>query len=249
MLNRLLKILGFLLLVAFLIITFAFSINESKDVVCEEIYVSFEGNQLITLDKEEITKLVYDADKELNQRNFNLANTEFIETELEKNPTIWKAEVYKKIIFNDKSYKGILGVKIKFREPLVRIMNNNQSYYLDCEGFNIPVSSDYSAKTIVVTGNVEEEFCKGELLPLINYIKNNSFWKSQFDQIHITNEKEIILSPLVGDLIVDFGEIDKYEDKLRNLQAFYMQILANNNWNKYKRINLKFENQVIGIKR
>ena len=249
MLGRILKIVGWLLLGMFLVVTFSFSFIESKDIICEDIHVNQVGEQAISLDKNRIISIVKSADNELFSKEFKMINTGLIEDELEKNPTVENAEVYKKIVNKETNYKGILGVRINYRSPLVRVMANNTSYYLDSEGVRIPVSSDYSANVLVVSGNIEDEYCKNELLPFLKYIEENEFWKNQIEQIYITVNDEITLTPLVGDHFIDFGGLDNYQVKLRNLKAFYMQVLADNNWNKYKRINLKFENQVIGTKR
>mgnify|MGYP000956836569 FL=1 len=42
---------------------------------------------------------------------------------------------------------------------------------------------------------------------------------------------------------------ENYKKKFRNLRAFYLQGLNNVGWNKYEKISLRFDNQVICTKR
>jgi len=87
------------------------------------------------------------------------------------------------------------------------------------------------------------------LLPFILFIKNNEFWKAQIEQVHIEKNGDVTLVPLVGDHLIEFGKLDNYQAKLRNMKAFYSQVLAKNNWNKYKTLSLKYNNQIVAKRR
>jgi cell division protein FtsQ len=47
---------------------------------------------------------------------------------------------------------------------------------------------------------------------------------------------------------VVFGSIENYEEKFRNLEAFYKKGLPVSGWNLYKEINLKYKNQIVCTK-
>ncbi|WP_346861594.1 hypothetical protein [uncultured Draconibacterium sp.] len=78
---------------------------------------------------------------------------------------------------------------------------------------------------------------------------NDEFWDAQIEQVHVEKNGEVVLTPLVGDHIIELGKLDNYEEKLRNMKAFYKQVLADNNWNKYKTVSVKYKNQVIAKRR
>ncbi|NOY95314.1 MAG: hypothetical protein GXO81_02840 [Chlorobi bacterium] len=249
MFRKIANITGWLLLGGFLAATLAFSSIQTKDVKCEDIKVFFDGEQVICLDKSEIVSLVKKADRKLLGKNLNRVNAELIEQAVEKHSTIENAEVYKMVAKNGNSYKGILAVRIKYRTPVLRIITGNKSYFLDKDGKQIPVSTNYSANVLAVTGKIRGKFAKDKILPFILYIRDDEFWNAQIEQIHVNAEDDIILTPLVGAHLIEFGSVDNYQEKFRNLKAFYEKVLVNNNWNKYNRINLAYKNQVIGIKR
>ncbi len=249
MIRKIFILTGYLLLAVFMVITLSFAARESNSITCRTVYIEFGENEIIQVSKEEIALLVNKADKQLIGKELNQINTDFIEKEVEKHPAISNAEVFKMITSDSLSYNGILGVRINHREPAVRIMSANGKYYLDASGEKIPLSSSYTANVLVATGDFSEEYARSVLLPFVLYLNDSPFWKAQIEQVHVENGGGVILSPLVGDQIIELGSVDGYPEKMRNLKAFYEQILVQNNWDKYKTINLKYKNQVIAKKR
>lgn len=249
MFQKLLKIAGIIVLVAFVIGTLAFSTHKSKDVLCKSIEIEFEKDELIKVDRDELIRIVKSVDNEIFSKKLNQVNSETIEHAIEKHQAILNAEVYTVITKDSSSFKGVLTVDVKHREPVVRIMSDAASYYLDRFGGKIPISSNYTANVLVATGFFTEEYAKTELLPFVRYIENDKFWQAQIEQIHIEKNGNLLLTPLVGNHIIEFGEINNYEKKLQKMKAFYEQVLAKNNWNKYKTISLKYNNQVIAKRR
>ncbi len=249
MLRKIFILAGYLLLFVFMAVTLSFAVHESNNITCSNVQVDFLENELIQVKKEEITRLVHNADKQLMGKELRLINADLIEKEVEKHPAIDKAEVFKVIAADSISYNGILGVRIKHREPVVRIMSVNGRYYLDETGDKIPFSSSYTANVLVATGDFSEEYARRELLPFVMYLNSSPFWKAQIEQVHVEKDGGVKLTPLVGDQIIDMGSIEDYPEKLRNLKAFYQQIMARNNWDKYKQISLKYKNQVIAKKK
>lgn len=249
MFRKLLKIAGFLVLMAFIIGTLAFASHESKNAVCRNIEVDFRSDEVIKVNRDEIVRLVKIADNKLMGKRMDEINAEQIEIEIEKHQAILKADVYKVIAKDSSAYKGILAVKVRHRVPVVRVMSSSGNYYLDKFGDKIPISANYTANVLVTTGYFNDEFAKNKLLPFTLFIESNEFWKAQIEQIHVEQNGNIVLIPLVGDHFIELGKLDNYQEKLRNMKAFYNQVLVKNNWNKYKSVSLKYNNQVIAKRR
>lgn len=249
MLRKVFKIVGYLALIIFFIITLAFTSHESKNVPCRNIEIEFGNNEVIRLSKAEIVRMVKLADKDITGKKLEDINAEVIEKEVEKNPAVLKAEVFKVVAKDTVSYKGILTVRVKHRRPVVRVMSDSESYFLDRFGDKIPISSSYTANVLVATGYFSEKYAKEKLLPFVRFIENDEFWKAQIEQVHVEKNGDVILTPLVGDQIIELGKMEDFSVKLRNMKAFYSQVLANNNWDKYEKISLKFKNQVVAKKR
>ncbi len=245
MIRKLAKITGFLFLIFFLIGTLAFTSFEKKEVKCTGIEVSFNDSDPIHVSKNEVIRLVNTADKKLIKKPLNQINSEIIEHSVEKLQAIKEAQVYK-IIKNDSgTYNGVLVVKVIHRKPVLRVITNSGSFYMDKEGNRIPVSSNYTTHVLVATGDITEKFAREKILPFVLFVEDDDFWQAQIEQINVENERNVQLIPLVGDHTIEMGSLDDYDWKLRRVKAFYEQVMAKNNWDKYKEIDVKYNNQVI----
>lgn len=249
MFKKLLKLVMLLLLTVFLIVTLAFTSRESKNVPCRDINVSLSRDDEIQLSTNEIIRLVKSADKNLIGKRLEEIDTEIIEHAIEKHRAVKKAEVFKVVARDSSSYKGVLGVHIKHRKPVVRIMASSGTYYLDQSGEKFPVSVNYSANVLVATGKIDEQYAREKLLPFVLYVEDHPFWSAQIEQVHVEGDGDIILTPLVGNLLIELGPVDDYSRKLRNARAFYNEVISKNNWETYSKVSVKFKNQVIAKKR
>ncbi len=246
MFRRLIKIAGIVLFALFIVATLAFTSLEFRNATCRNIEINYEKDEVIRVDKDDLVNLVKKADDKILGKKLEEVDARQIEKAVEQHEAVLSAEVYKVVTKSDSSkYTGVLAVKVKHREPVVRIMSTSGNYYLDRLGGKIPVSTNYTANVLVVTGSLSEDFAREKLLPCILYIENDEFWNAQIQQVDVAKNGDIVFIPLVGEHIVEFGKVDNYREKLRNMKAFYKQVLANDNWNKYKSISVKYKNQVI----
>lgn len=181
-----------------------------------------------------------------------------IEKEIEKNPSVRDADVYKK-------YGGVLGIEVEQRIPILRIINNkNESFYIDNEGAVMPLSKLKSARVPIANGNINKRY-KNEsekifddsiknkqLIDIYNIIieiNKDKFLKAQTEQIFVTKTNEYELIPMVGRHVVMLGDSYNIKKKLKYLKHFYMNVLNKEGWNQYTRINVKYENQIVCTKK
>lgn len=247
MFRKLINLIGLLLMIGFLIVTMAFTSLENRNSVCSDIEVNFRSNSKIKVTENDIMKVV--GNHQIIGKQMKQINAEEIEHEIEKLKAIEKAEVYKVMVKDGASFKGVLSIKVKHREPFIRVMSAGGSYYLDKKGNKFPVSMNYTANVLTVTGTINDDVAVNKLIPFVTYVEADYFWKAQIQQIHVESDGDAILIPLVGDQLIELGSFDNYEKKLRNMRAFYEQVLAKNNWDKYKTVSVKYDNQIIAKKR
>jgi cell division protein FtsQ len=245
MLQKGLRWLGYLLLVAFIVISLAFSFRESRNISCRNIQVEFRENELIKISEDEIIRMVKAADSEVIGKDLRQINAHSIEEEITKHQAILKAEVYKVIAKDSINYKGILGVRIRHREPVLRVMSSDGSYYIDKTGVKVPLSVSYAARVLVATGYFSEDFAREKLFPFVLFLNEDPFWNAQVEQVYVDQNSNVLLTPLFGDHIIELGTMEDFTEKLRNVKAFYEQVMMQNNWNKYEQISVKYRNQVI----
>ncbi|MFP4042140.1 MAG: cell division protein FtsQ/DivIB [Bacteroidales bacterium] len=252
-------------IVIYLIVSLSFVGEKRKNTICSHINVHIidsTADDLIT--SKEIKEFVYDLDMDVLGHPIKKINTQYLEQTLTDNAVIRNAEVF----FTS---NGNLNIEIDQRNPIIRINNQKgQSYYIDQEGFIVPSKATYTSHVLVANGHIKENFepakakrinCNSpgngvskednicELIEIAKFIENNNFWKAQIEQIYIDSNGEYELIPRVGAHIIKFGTPEKFQEKFRNLKAFYKKGLNNVGWNQYLYINLKYDNQIICTKR
>ncbi|MCD6332573.1 MAG: cell division protein FtsQ/DivIB, partial [Bacteroidales bacterium] len=144
---------------------------------------------------------------------------------------------------------GMLHIRIRQRDPRVRIMGPTRSFYLDENGQVLRLSDKYSARVLVVTGTDDEDFAQHQLFALSEYIRSDPFLKSLIEEVHVFKDQTIEIIPRVGGQRIFFGRPDGYAWKLTKLRAFYEQGLPAVGWNRYESIDLRFSNQVVARKK
>ncbi len=233
-----------LLIIVYLCIAMTVINGKSPEKVCRDmgliirdtVYAGF-----ITM--EEITSILkendlYPVDKQLEE-----VHTGLMEEVLSGHPLINHVECYK-------TPSGKVNVAVSQRIPLLRVMERDgKSYYLDDQGKIMPAYTHVIAHIPVVTGFVREEFVRNELYGLAMFLQQDKFWNAQVMQVNVLANGEIELVPRVGEHLIFLGKPDKIAEKLSRLRTFYDKALGKVGWNKYSRISLEFENQIICTKR
>jgi cell division protein FtsQ len=169
------------------------------------------------------------------QKDINL-----IENQINEYPQIKDAQVYVQ-------HNGDIDINLTERIPLVRVFDNNNSYYLDTDCKPMQLSSRYTSSNLIINGDLvfynENEICN-----LYHHIKSNSFLESLVTQIYL-QKQNIILITRFKDLEINIGSLDYIEVKLDNLLAFYERIIKFKGWNYYTSVNLKYHDQIICTKK
>jgi len=156
------------LIAVFIVATLAFTSLEFRNANCGDIEINYVKDDVIHVEKDELVKLVKKADSKILGKKLEQIDAGQIEKAVEKHEAIMEAEVYKVVTKKDSSnYQGVIAVKVKHRRPIVRIMSSSGDYYLDRFGGKIPVSTNYTANVLVITGTFSEDFAREKLLPVI----------------------------------------------------------------------------------
>jgi cell division protein FtsQ len=209
---------------------------------------------MITLD--EINDLVTEKFGKIEGSPVTGIDLHDLEKTVLANPYISKCEVYQ-------TMDGNLEMKVVVREPLVRIINENDiQFYLDYNGYAMPLSPSHPSHVLVANGCVKEYYFSPDqterplssfpdssalqqVYPVAWYISQDEFLKSFIDQIFINENHEMELVPKIGSQAILFGNADDAKEKLENLKTFYQKVMNQMDWNIYKTINLKYKNQVV----
>ena len=164
-----------------------------------------------------------------------------IEDELDKNTFVEKSQVYTMV-------GNKLFVNVKQKEPIARVITNDSIFYLDKNSNFMSLSKLKSSNVPVVFGFNKKSDLK-YLTEISLIIKNDNFLNKSISQIFIKDDQKIDLKMRGNNTIIEFGNNNRLINKIQNLKAFYNRTISKNEIDKYKKINLRFENQVVVVKK
>jgi cell division protein FtsQ len=247
---RMLKIKKYLFIAAGLLVVvliIAFSTDTFSSRICRSVEIDIKnGNEQFFVNQDNILSLATNQGTDvLKGKYFESINLRQIEKRILRNRQIKTCHVYKDL-------QGHLNIDVEQYLPIARIMKpNGEQMYVDKDGTFFPLSSNYSSRVIILSGNYfsERNAIKGEknkkLMEFINQVNEDDFWKAQFTQFDIDFDQDISIVPLLGKHLIEFGKPEEIDKKLNKLMIFYKQILPVKGWDAFNRVSVKFANQIV----
>ena len=165
------KYIAFLLLIGGLAFLSSFSKKRNSNKKVTDIIIEFEAGDNQFLTHSMVDKLLIQNDTTVKNQAKSVINLYSLEKTVSENPYVENAAVFLTI-------SGTLKTIIKQRTPVARIINKKDSYYVDKQGVKIPLSSNFSARVMLVSGVKKEEEVK-EILPLISFILEDDFLRKE----------------------------------------------------------------------
>ncbi|WP_313600256.1 cell division protein FtsQ/DivIB [Epilithonimonas vandammei] len=229
---RILKILVTVILFGFLL---SFSLKRFNNAKMEN--VSINMNQTKTpvyfVDEKDIKDLV----KQFNPtKKIGDVKIPELEKKINEIPFVDSANVYMNL-------NGNLNVDIKQRIPIFRLNKNGKDFYVDEKGVEFPISRNFSYPCMLVMGDVDASEYQ-ELGQLVEKIDKDDFSKKYF--IGIKKEKNNYnLLTSDGNYKVEIGDLENIDFKVKGFKTFVEKYLVYQNPNKYKKISVKYNNQIV----
>ena len=234
-----------------LVVLMSFIDIKKSEVLCKNVKIYIPGSQYF-IDRQEVDNILKVNSHALIGRKMELINIHELEQRLKSNPFIELAKVYTDM-------DGTINVEISQRQPILRLMNKyDQDFYVDQHGLKIPLSLNFTARVLAANGYIDELFANHvdtlhtelarQLFKTADFIRRDSLWDAQIAQLYVNKDHEIELIPRVGNQRILIGNADSLDAKFANLLIFYKKALPQVGWDAYRAINVKYANQVIGIK-
>jgi cell division protein FtsQ len=249
-------------IIAYLVIALGFSVHSKKGIICTEVKVIIEDSlDRMFYSKSDIESILKKGDIKSLGYPMSGINTRKLEE-------LFKGKAYIRAVDIYTSMDGTLAVRIKQRDPFLRVITSNgQGCYIDKEGYFMPESRNYTHYVVVANGQFsgynqllsagsleglenKEKFQEWfDLLQLVKQINKDEFLKKQIVQIYLNKQGHFELFPRVGAHQIILGDLTDLDEKLENLSILYKKGLAYEGWNKYDKIDLRYKNQVVCTKR
>ncbi|BAO76168.1 cell division protein FtsQ [Winogradskyella sp. PG-2] len=202
--------------------------------------IEFLGENKLFVTDATVSKLLIQNQQTVTGQSKEIIDLNELEAALNSNPMIKKAEVFM-------SVNGELSAEIEQKRPIARV-STNASYYIDDEGSYMPLSSNYSARVPLVTGNIKKSKLK-TVFQFAKTVDEDDFLKKYVIEIRQNDDLTIDFKIRMSDFTVHIGSLKNLEKKINNFKAFYQKAMKDKILDSYKLVNLKFDKQVICTKK
>ena len=226
-------------LLGLVVLLFAFSSSRNAVRKVSVPNIHFEGDDNLFITHETVSKLLIQNQQGIKNMPKETLDLNQLESALNSNPMIKSAEVYMNI-------NGALLAEIEQKKPIARV-STNASYYIDDQGSYMPLSTNYTARVPLVTGQIEKNNLE-TVFTMARKIYNDEFLRKNVIEIHQNSDKTIYLKLRQCNFEVLVGNVSYLDKKINNLKAFYKKTLKEKTLNNYSKVNLQFDNQVVCTK-
>ncbi len=209
---------------------------------CKGVVINITNNKLGTINNEDIVEMLSEETLFPQGKMMDSICCYEIENFIKAMTLIKDCQVYK-------TNGNDIRVNVECREPVLKVYDKEgATYYVDVEGEKI---DDIKKPLLlpVASGEIDDNMVDNELQKVVSAIEKDPFWLAQIEQIYFNEKKEAIITPRMGDHIIELGNVKQIDEKLQNLKEFYIKGLNTVGWNKYSKLNIKISNKVICTKR
>lgn len=235
--NNVFNFIRFILGVILIILMIYLSVDRMGKKYCSLSEISIELDENVFVTKEVIVDYLLENSLHPDSVLLNDVSFKGIEDLLFAHSSIKSAMVYSDM-------NGKVCIKVKQRKPIVRIQSEKNGFYLDEDGLRMPLSDEYTARMLLVTGDVNTISLE-DVFFITDKIYKDEFLKKQIVQIDV-KESEMLMLTRLGEQL-EFGQVKNVKEKFEKLMLYYEK--GNSQNKEYKVLNLKYKNQIVCTKK
>lgn len=225
-----------LLLVVFL---FAFSSVRNNARTPDSISIHFNGDNPLFIVASSVDNMLIQNQEYIQCVTKDVLDLKALESTISSHEMIETVEVFLTV-------DGGLKIDIEQRKPLARVVSD-PSFYIDRQGKPMPLSDAYTARVLLVHGKVTESNLE-IIYKMIMAVENDPFLKLYTTDLMIDAQDQISMRTRDCTFEILIGDLDRLDQKITNFKAFYQKAKKDSLLKRYKCVNLKFNQQVVGIK-
>lgn len=236
-----LQIIGFCIVVIYALVMMVILPPTEKNMCCTGTMVNIgDSAEYRFVNRLDILKFINSANINPNGLSYKNISLDNMEKKIATIPFVKESQCYK-------SPGGYLCVDIIQRKPILRIKTPTQDLYLDSEGSLMNTSSAFCAYVPVLLSEktLDKSYLKKDIYEFANFVYNDKFYSSLVEQLYIDANGKMEMVPRIGSQIVVLGSTEGYEKKMARLKKLYESGFSKVGWNKYKKIDLTYDNQAV----
>jgi len=228
------------LMFALVVFLFSFTSLRNENRKLTKSVVVFVDDSSPYIKQETVNKLLIENKKDASSIQKVDLDLNKLEKSIDANPMIEKSEVFVSI-------DGVLKVLVKQKTPIARMFNEEGSFYIDYQGSIMPLSDEFTARVPIISGEINT-VNKDDLNKLLRFVYDDDFLKKNIIGVQILSNGSLKMLNRNFNYEIDFGKTINVERKFNNYKAFFQKAVVDSSLYKYKKINLKFTQQVVCTK-
>ncbi|SHG09068.1 cell division protein FtsQ [Flavobacterium segetis] len=230
------------LIVMFFVVIFLFSFTSkrSEKRKLTKCTITFVEDNSPFVKQETVNKLLIENNQLVTSIEKEDLDLNKLEKSLNAQDMIEKSDVFVSI-------DGVLKAIVKQKTPIARIFENGNSFYIDYKGDSMSLSTNFTARVPLVSGKINKNNNE-DLAALFRLIYDDSFLKKNIIGIQILSNGSLKMHNRNFDYQIDFGTLTNVEQKFKNYKAFFQKAVLDSSLYKYKKIDLRFTEQVVCTK-
>ncbi|MCM1449206.1 MAG: hypothetical protein NC082_02590 [Clostridiales bacterium] len=237
-----------LLLVGYLVVSILLSNSMSATAQAPtsspvHIMIEEDGNTSTFVTRREVAEIVKDYFSGSNNVIPSQVRTYDIETTLNSIDNIERARCTRRS-------NNRLWIEVTPMRPVARIFDGDSSYYINREGKRLTASLKYRSDVPVITGSPTGRHSAAALMPLLDYIKADSYRSELVTAMQLKSNGDVILIPPFRGHVINFGDprVD-ISNKFDRLTTMYRDVMPVKGWDYYDTLSVKFKGQVVATRR
>jgi len=226
-----------LLMISLVIFLYSFTSSRNSERKLKKSEVIFVGQNNDFIKQETVNKLLIENKSDVRSIAKEDLNLNKLEKSINQHPMVEKSDVFVTV-------DGILKVKVKQKTPVARVFDGLSSFYVDYEGNIMPLSEINTARVPLILGEVNKKN-KKKLAQILKIIYDDEFLKKNIIRVQILPSDNLIMTNRNFDYQIEFGKMVNEKIKFKNYKAFFQKAVLDSTLYKYKKINLRFTQQVV----
>lgn len=229
-----------LLMLALVIFLYSFTGKRNLNRKVTKAEVVFVGENQLFVKQQAVNKLLIENRQAPKTIAIDALDLNKLEKTIDSHPLIDKSEV-------SVSVDGVLKAVVKQKTPIARINGKGASFYIDYKGNKMPLSNNYTARVLLVSGEINDKN-KEDLAKLFRVIYDDVFLKKNIIGMQVMPNGSVLMLNRNYNFKIDFGQLINVEQKFKNYKAFFQKVVLDSSIAEYKKIDLRFAEQVVCTK-
>lgn len=229
-----------LLIFSLAIFLFAFSSKRNSDRKIKKAEVLFQQREEPFLQAEAVNKLLIEKSGASGSVAKEKLDLNKLENAVNAHKMVENAQVFITV-------DGTLKALVKQKTPVARVFDQSGSFYIDYDGQQMPLSEVHTARVPLVT-SVDGVSDYKDIARVLQMVYEDEFLKKNIIGMRIQPSGSLVMDNRNFGYEIDFGKPVNIETKFRNYKAFFQKASKDSTIRKYKKISLRFTQQVVCTK-